>query len=101
MLARMEGNATEKQALRPLREALTRAVRRAWVTKIPGLLPELEAALQAAGGPIEDVKMSKTPAGERAGRQKLPGVCKNYLRKLGPDHAVSGHLRKIRNLIGE
>ena len=97
----MHSNANEKAALRALREALTRAVQRGWVTQIPDLLPELRAALQAAGGPLENVKMRKTPAGERAGRQKLPGVCKNYLRKLGPDHAVSGHLRKIRNLIGE
>ena len=100
MLADMQGNANEKEALRALREALTRAVQRDWVTHIPGLMPELEAVLQAAGGPLENVKMSETPAGESASQHRLPKTCRINLDKLGPDHAVSGHLRAILNLIG-
>ncbi len=95
----MQSNADEKQALRALREAFSRVVRRDWVTEIPGLLPDVEAVLRLAGGPIEHVKMSETPAGERMGRQMLPGVCIRSLDKLGPAHAASGHLRSILYLI--
>ena len=64
-------------------------------------MPELEAVLQAAGGPLENVKMSETPAGESASQHRLPKTCRINLDKLGPDHAVSGHLRAILNLIGD
>ena len=62
-------------------------------------MPDVEAVLQLAGGPIEHVKMSETPAGESASRRLLPGVCIRSLGSLGPDHAVSGHLRSILYLI--
>ena len=91
----------EKEALRALREAFSRVVRRAWVTETPGLLSDAEAVLRAAGGPIEHVKMSGTPAGERMSRYQLPGVCKRSLDSLGPDHAVSSRLRSMLYLIGE
>ena len=43
----MQANANEKQALRALREAFSRVVRRDWVTEVPGLLQDVEAVLRA------------------------------------------------------
>ena len=101
MLAGMKANAKEKEkeALRALRRTCTKAVQRPWFADITGLMPELEAVLQAAGGPLENLTID--PDALHQSQNGLRKSCMSNLDKLGPDHAVSRHLRAILNLIGD
>ena len=98
MLAGMQGNAKEKEALDALRDTLTKAVQRPWFEDITGLIPELEAVLQAAGGPLEDVHGSKSARAFYPSWRGLRLSCRTNRDKLGPDHAVSARLKVILNL---
>ena len=63
-----------------------------------GLLPEIEAALKIAGGPV-GVTLSPTDAGERAGQRGLRKSCDSVLSKVDPSHPVSSHRRAILSLV--
>jgi len=83
-----------------IQTTLSRAIQRDWVRDVDGLLPAIEAALQAAGGAI-DVTLSRSDAGERMSKRELPGSCETTLRKIGPNHPASFHLRTILSLLGD
>ena len=92
-------NQTQKRALRELQVTLSRAIQREWVKEINRLLPEIEATLRAAGGPVE-VEISPTDAGERSSQRELPKSCASVLSKVGHNHSVSRRLRAILALTG-
>ena len=97
ILARMEAN--EKEALGALRKTCTMAVQdHQWFGDIPGLMPELEAVLHAAGGPREGVHGKRNAIAFHASWRELRNSCGTQLRKLGPDHPLSGHLKTILSL---
>lgn len=90
----------DTKTLHAIQTTLSRAIQRDWVKQVEGLLPALEAALQAAGGAV-DVTLSQSDAGERMSKRELPRSCEITLRKVGPNHPASGHLRTILSLLGD
>ena len=82
-----------------LQVTLSRAVQRVWVRDVDGLLPAIEAALQAAGGPV-DVDINRSDDGERSSRRELPKSCAVWLKKAGPNHPATRYLQTILSFIG-
>lgn len=83
-----------------LQVTLSRAVQRVWVRDVDGLLPAIEAALQAAGGPVDVDDISRSDAGEISSRRELPKSCLVWLKKAGPNHPATRYLQTILSLIG-
>lgn len=82
-----------------LRTALSRAIRREWVRSIAGLLPVVDAALKAAGGPVDvEVSADETAAIASTSQQGLRRSCEAALSKVGGNHPVTPHVRTILQL---